>query len=75
MLVDKPETETLEQAKELGAIALAKGLVLYGYQNRRWDSDHLALDRLLALPPTSPHYIGDLLEFESQYVDMLSCST
>jgi predicted dehydrogenase len=66
VLVDKPVTETVAQANELDAIAKAKGLVLYGYQNRRWDSDHLALKSLLALPPSSPQYIGNLLEFESQ---------
>ncbi|KAF8843197.1 NAD(P)-binding protein [Paxillus ammoniavirescens] len=67
VLVDKPVTETVAQANELDAIAKAKGLVLYGYQNRRWDSDHLALKSLLALPPSSPQYIGNLLEFESHY--------
>ncbi|KIJ70244.1 hypothetical protein HYDPIDRAFT_104931 [Hydnomerulius pinastri MD-312] len=67
VLVDKPVTETVAQANELNALAKAKGLVLYGYQNRRWDSDHLALKRLLALPPSSPQYIGNLLEFESHY--------
>ncbi|KAF9222078.1 NAD(P)-binding protein, partial [Gyrodon lividus] len=67
VLVDKPVTETVAQADELGAIAKEKGLVLYGYQNRRWDSDHLALQRLLALPPSSPQCIGNILEFESHY--------
>jgi predicted dehydrogenase len=66
VLVDKPVTETVAQAKELGAIAKSKGLVMYGYQNRRWDSDHIALTKLLALPPSSPQYLGNLLEFESQ---------
>ncbi|KAH7929495.1 NAD(P)-binding protein [Leucogyrophana mollusca] len=67
VLVDKPVTTTVAEANELGAIAKAKGLVLYGYQNRRWDSDHLALRRLLALPASSPHSLGNLLEFESHY--------
>ncbi|KAG5636427.1 hypothetical protein H0H81_008102 [Sphagnurus paluster] len=68
VLVDKPVTATVEQAKELGALARSKGLVLYGFQNRRWDSDFLALKRLLALPETSPQYLGTLVEFESQQV-------
>lgn len=59
-------TETVQEANELAAIANAKGLVLYGYQNRRWGSDHLALKRLLALPTSSPLSLGNLLEFESQ---------
>jgi predicted dehydrogenase len=67
VLVDKPVTETVAQARELGALAKSKGLVLYGYQNRRWDSDHIALKKLLALPPSSPQYLGNLLEFESHY--------
>ncbi|KAH7887883.1 hypothetical protein F5I97DRAFT_2012843 [Phlebopus sp. FC_14] len=67
VLVDKPVTETVEQAKELDAIAKANGLILYGYQNRRWDSDYLALKQLLALPPSSPQSIGNLLEFESHF--------
>ncbi|KAF9247153.1 hypothetical protein BU15DRAFT_84700 [Melanogaster broomeanus] len=67
VLVDKPVTETVAQAKELDAIAKDKRLVLYGYQNRRWDSDHLSLKRLLALPPSHPQCIGNLLEFESHY--------
>lgn len=66
VLVDKPVTETVTQARELDAIAKSKGVVLYGYQNRRWDSDHIALKKLLALPPSSPQYLGNLLEFESQ---------
>lgn len=59
-------TKTVKEANELAEIAKAKGLVLYGYQNRRWDSDHLALKRLLALPSSSPFSLGNLLEFESQ---------
>ncbi|KAG6878111.1 hypothetical protein C0993_012115 [Termitomyces sp. T159_Od127] len=64
---DKPVTATVEQAKELGALARSKGLVLYGFQNRRWDSDFLALKRLLALPDTSPQSLGALVEFESHF--------
>ncbi|KAG8218796.1 hypothetical protein J3R82DRAFT_4471 [Butyriboletus roseoflavus] len=67
VLVDKPVSETVAQARELDAIAKSKGLVLYGYQNRRWDSDHIALKQLLALSPSSPQHLGNLLEFESHY--------
>ena len=66
MLVDKPVTATFAQAKELDALAKAKGLVLYPYQNRRWDSDFLALRKLLALPPTDPRSLGTLIEFETR---------
>ena len=66
VLVDKPVTATLVQALELGALARLQGLVLYAFQNRRWDSDFLALKRLLALPDTSPQSLGSITEFESQ---------
>ncbi|GLB33659.1 putative oxidoreductase family, C-terminal alpha/beta domain [Lyophyllum shimeji] len=67
VLVDKPVTATAEQARELGELARSKGLVLYGFQNRRWDSDFLALKRLLALPESSPQSLGTVLEFESHF--------
>jgi predicted dehydrogenase len=66
VLVDKPITATFVQALELGALAQLKGLILYPFQNRRWDSDFLALKRLRALPDTSPHSLGSITEFESQ---------
>ena len=68
VLVDKPVTSTVREAEELGALAKSKDLVLYAFQNRRWDQDYLALCRLLALPDTSPQSLGMLLEFESVYV-------
>lgn len=67
VLVDKPVTATSAQARELDALAKAKGLVLYPYQNRRWDSDFLALKALLALPPSDPRSLGTLWEFESRF--------
>ncbi|EIW82438.1 NAD(P)-binding protein [Coniophora puteana RWD-64-598 SS2] len=67
VLVDKPVTVTVREANELGQLAKSKGLVLYGYQNRRWDSDFLAFRRLLALPSSSPLSLGELTEFESHY--------
>jgi predicted dehydrogenase len=65
VLVDKPVTTTVEEAEELGALAKSKGLVLYAFQNRRWDQEYLALRRLLALPDTSPYSLGTVIEFES----------
>lgn len=69
VLVDKPVTATVEQAKELGDLARSKGLVLYAFQNRRWDSDFIALKTLLALPVSSQKSLGNIVEFESQSVD------
>jgi len=67
VLVDKPVTATSAEAKELGELAKAKGLILYAFQNRRFDSDFLALKKLLALPPSSPQSIGDVVEFETHF--------
>ncbi|KAF8631258.1 hypothetical protein AX15_002585 [Amanita polypyramis BW_CC] len=67
VLVDKPVTTTVAQAQGLGDLAREKGLVLYAHHNRRWDSDFLALKRLLALPPSSPHSLGTLTEFISHF--------
>lgn len=67
VLVDKPVTATVDQAKELGELAKSKDLILYAFQNRRWDSDFLALRKLLSLAPSSPQYLGNVWEFESRY--------
>jgi len=68
VLVDKPVTATVDQAKELGELAKSKNLTLYAFQNRRWDSDFLALRKLLSLAPSSPQYLGHVWEFESRYI-------
>ena len=68
VLVDKPVTARAQEAYELGDLAKAKGVVLYPFQNRRWDSDFLTLRKLLDLPPSDPKSLGTLVEFESRYV-------
>jgi len=67
VLLDKPITTDVKAAQELGAIAEAKGLVLYAFQNRRFASDFLALRKLLDLPLDAPQSLGHLIEFESHY--------
>ncbi len=67
VLVDKPVTATYAQALELGALASSKNLVLYPYQNRRWDTDFLALKALLDLPGDHPKSLGNVFEFESRH--------
>ncbi|KAI0701927.1 oxidoreductase [Cytidiella melzeri] len=67
VLVDKPVTATFAQAAELGALARSKDLVLYPYQNSRWNSDFLAIRALLDLPSSDPRCLGTLYEFESRY--------
>ncbi|KAJ7937184.1 hypothetical protein B0H13DRAFT_1944650 [Mycena leptocephala] len=67
VLVDKPVTSTSAEARELGELAKAKGLILYPFQNRRFDSDFLALKKLLSLPASSPQSIGDVVEMETHF--------
>lgn len=66
VLVEKPISATVAEARELGELAKSKGLVLYAYQNRRWDSDFLALKRLLSRPAGAEISLGDLVEFETR---------
>ena len=47
VVVDKPFTVTLSQARELDQLAKSKGLLLSVFHNRRWDSDFLTLKTLL----------------------------
>ncbi|MEG0592852.1 MAG: Gfo/Idh/MocA family oxidoreductase, partial [Coprobacillus sp.] len=61
-LVEKPFTETLEQAKELYALAKEKGLLVQCYQNRRFDSDFLTVQKVI-----ESHKLGELLELEMHF--------
>ncbi|MDT0174993.1 oxidoreductase [Pantoea sp. RRHST58] len=62
VVVDKPFTVTLSQARELDALAKAKGLLLSVFHNRRWDSDFLTLKQLL-----KEGTLGDVRYFESHF--------
>jgi predicted dehydrogenase len=66
VVIDKPVTTTLAEATELGELAESRNLILTGFQNRRWDSDFMALRKLLA-----DGLLGKLVDFESQYVHPL----
>lgn len=66
VLVEKPVCTTADEARQLENIASEKKLVLYAYQNRRWDSDFMALKSLLEQPTDSSSSLGDLVEFETQ---------
>ncbi len=48
VVVDKPFTVTLAQARALAARAAEDGRVLSVFQNRRWDSDFLGISREIA---------------------------
>ncbi len=60
VVVDKPFTVTLSQARELDALAKRVGRVLSVFHNRCWDSDFLTLKGLLA-----EGVLGEVAYFES----------
>lgn len=61
-LVEKPFTETADQARELFALAKEKDLFLQAYQNRRFDSDFLTVQKVI-----QSGVLGELLEVEMHY--------
>ncbi|RLM30765.1 NAD(P)-dependent oxidoreductase [Brenneria salicis ATCC 15712 = DSM 30166] len=61
-LVEKPFTHTTRQAKELFELAKSKNLVVQCYQNRRFDSDFLTVQKVI-----ESGKLGDLLEVEMHY--------
>jgi predicted dehydrogenase len=61
-LVEKPFTNTYEQAKELFDLAKSKGLLVQAYQNRRYDSDFLTVQKVI-----ESGKLGELLEVEMHY--------
>lgn len=62
VVVEKPFTQTVEQANELIALAKRLNLVLTVYQNRRWDGDFLTVRRII-----EEGQLGRLVEFESHF--------
>ena len=72
VLLDKPITATHAEAIELGTLADSKNLVLYPYQNCRYNSDFVSLRSLLELPPSDQRSLGNIYEFESQWVVILA---
>lgn len=61
-LVEKPFMETSKEAKEIFALAKEKGLIVQAYQNRRYDSDFLTVQKVI-----EEGKLGDLLEVEMHY--------
>ncbi|APX72963.1 Gfo/Idh/MocA family oxidoreductase [Companilactobacillus allii] len=62
VLLEKPFVSTSKEAKELFALAKSKHLFLQCYQNRRFDSDFLTLQKVI-----KSGVLGDILEVESTY--------
>ncbi|WP_234994068.1 Gfo/Idh/MocA family oxidoreductase [Helcococcus massiliensis] len=62
VLVEKPFTETATEAKELFNLANEKGLFVQAYQNRRFDSDFLTVQKVI-----ESKVLGDILEIEMHF--------
>ena len=62
LVVDKPLATTADEAQRLVDTAIEAGLLLTVFQNRRWDSDFLALRKLLANDE-----LGEVYRFESRF--------
>ncbi|MCW5662725.1 MAG: oxidoreductase [Piscinibacter sp.] len=62
VVVDKPFTLTLAQARELEALAAQRGRLLSVFHNRRWDGDFLTLRALLAAGT-----LGRVVHVESRF--------
>jgi predicted dehydrogenase len=62
VVVDKPFTVTLEEAKALKAQAERAGRLLSVFQNRRWDADFLTLRQVIA-----SGVLGRIVHFESHF--------
>ena len=61
-LVEKPFMENSQQAQEIFALAKQKGLYCSAYQNRRYDSDFLTVQKVI-----ESGKLGDLLELEMHF--------
>ena len=62
VVVDKPFTVTLSQARELEALARRCGRLLSVFHNRRWDSDFLTVKGLI-----NDGTLGEVSYFESHF--------
>lgn len=62
VLVEKPFAVSLTEAKELIELAKKKNLIIMPFQNRRFDSDFLALKDVM-----SSHAVGEIVELESHF--------
>ena len=62
VVVDKPFTVTLSQARELDTLAKQQGKLLSVFHNRRWDSDFLTVKALI-----NEGKLGEVAYFESHF--------
>ena len=59
VVVDKPFTLSLAEARALGALAQQQHRLLSVFQNRRWDTDYLAIRQAI-----DDGLIGEVMHFE-----------
>jgi predicted dehydrogenase len=62
VVVDKPFTTTVTEARELIALANKSRRLLSVFHNRRWDADYLTVKRLL-----HENRLGEVVHFESHF--------
>ena len=62
VVVEKPFTNTSDEAQQLITLAEEKGKLLSVFQNRRWDSDFRTIQRVL-----EANVLGDIVEYEAHY--------
>ncbi|KAK3356392.1 hypothetical protein B0T25DRAFT_565761 [Lasiosphaeria hispida] len=70
VLVGKPFVPTSAEADELAALARHQGLVICVYQNRRWNSDFLTVQKLLSTGSSQSDgsgVLGCLVEFGTHF--------
>jgi len=62
VVVEKPFTMNLTEAQSLHDLARSKNKQLFVFQNRRWDSDYLTVQRLI-----TEGRLGKVVEFEAHF--------
>ncbi len=62
VVIDKPFTTTVNEARKLADLARSRGKLLSVYQNRRWDSDFLTVQKVVR-----EGVLGRIVIFEAHY--------
>lgn len=62
VVIEKPFTQTTEQADELISLSRKKGKILSVFQNRRWDNDFLTIQNLI-----NQNLFGTIVDYEAHF--------